>query len=208
MLVTKFLLKHQYTNVVVFNRSLDKAEQLAGMLESKAMPLDALQHYQDGFDCMIICTGASEPLIKNVLYEKLLQGDQVQKLLVDLAIPNNIATEVVENFNTQYIEIEGLRCLAKDNLAFREQEVVKGQSLLERQIEDFQLLHQQRQIEKAMKGVPAEIKAVKAHAMNEVFKKDLEELDEEARGVVNRMMDYMERQCISIPMKAAKNTVS
>ncbi|MEM9820187.1 MAG: glutamyl-tRNA reductase [Bacteroidota bacterium] len=208
MLVTKFLLKHGYTNVVVFNRSLDKAEQLAEMLGSKALPLNALELYQEGFDCMIVCTGSNEPIIKASLYEKLLQGEQDQKLLVDLAIPNNIAGDVVDRFDTQYIEIEGLRSLAKENLNFREQEVVKGKALLARQIESFELTYQQRQIEKAMRGVPAEIKAVKAHAVNEVFKKDLESLDEQAQSVVARILDYMERQCISIPMKAAKNTVS
>ncbi|MEM8907016.1 MAG: glutamyl-tRNA reductase [Bacteroidota bacterium] len=207
LLVTKFLLKHQYTNVVVFNRSLDRAQQLADMLGSKALPLNELQYYREGFDGMIVCTGATKALIDVPLYTALLNGDTDQKLLIDLAIPNNIAAEVVDQFHTQYIEIEDLRNLAKDNLAFREQEVIKGKALLARQIDAFHVHYRQRQIEKAMHKVPAEIKAIKAHAMNQVFKKDLDVLDEHARSVVYRMMDYMERQCISVPMKAAKNTV-
>jgi len=58
-----------------------------------------------------------------------------------------------------------------------------------------------------MRHVPQQIKAVKAHAMNEVFKKDLEKLDDDAIEVLERMMEYMERRCISIPMKAAKDSV-
>ena len=72
----------------------------------------------------------------------------------------------------------------------------------------FQKTHQQRQITKAMSHVPQKIKAVKAHAINEVFKKDVDELDENAREVLERVLSYMEKRCISIPMEAAKNTVS
>ena len=41
--------------------------------------------------------------------------------------------------------------------------------------------------------------------MNNVFKRDLESLDEGSRELLERMMDYMERRCISIPMQAAKS---
>lgn len=206
MLVTKFLNKHQYNNVVVFNRTIERAQQLAQIVGGTAYPLDQLEKYREGFDALIVCTGANEALINPSLYADLLNGDAQRKVLIDLAIPNNIAANVIENFNTQYIEIEDLRNLAKENLSFREEEVVKGKALLDYQIEDFHVHFRQRQIEKAMQSVPAEIKAIKAHAMNEVFKKDLDVLDEHAKSVVMRMMDYMERQCIGVPMKAAKQT--
>jgi glutamyl-tRNA reductase len=57
-----------------------------------------------------------------------------------------------------------------------------------------------------MQQVPKEIKAVKSHAMENVFRKELENLDEQSRELLERMMSYMERRCISIPMQAAKNT--
>ena len=62
-LVTKFLHKHSFSNVVVFNRTLEKAEGLANMVDGKAYTLDHLQEYQGGFDCMIVCTGATKALV-------------------------------------------------------------------------------------------------------------------------------------------------
>ena len=56
----------------------------------------------------------------------------------------------------------------------------------------------------AINRVPEAIKAVKSHAMNEVFAKELRDLNPESRQLLERMMDYMERRCISIPMQAAK----
>ena len=203
-LVVKFLRKHEFKNITVFNRSLDRAKSLAAMIKGRGAALKDLPDYQEGFDVMIICTGATGALVNSTLYNQLLQGETDTKLLIDLAIPNNIDREVVNEFNVQYIEIEDLRNLAKENLSFRQNEVVKGRKMLKRKINAFTELHRQRQIIKAMKNVPIEIKAVKAHAINKVFKKDMENLDEDTKELINRMMDYMEKQCIGIPMKAVK----
>jgi len=203
-LVTKFLRKHEFKNVTIFNRSLNRAEQLASLIAGKALPLKEIDNYREGFDVMIICTGATEALINSDLYQKLLNGETDTKLLIDLAIPNNIDREVVNEFNVKYIEIEDLRNLAKENLSFRQNEVVKGRRMLAEKLNNFIELHRQRQIAKAMKNVPAAIKAVKSHAINKVFKKDLEHVDEDTKALIERMMDYMEKQCIGIPMRAAK----
>lgn len=203
-LVVKFLRKHEFKNITIFNRNLDRARQLARIINGRSAALKDLPNYEEGFDVMIVCTGATEALVGSQLYNQLLRGETDTKLLIDLAIPNNIDREVVNEFNVHYIEIEDLRNLAKENLSFRQNEVVKGRKMLKRKIETFSKEHQQRQIVKAMKNVPEEIKAVKSHAINKVFKKDMEGLDEETKELINRMMDYMEKQCIGIPMKAVK----
>lgn len=202
-LVSKFLTKHEFKNVTVFNRSLPKAKQLSAKFTNRAFTIADLDNYKNGFDVIIICTGATEPIIKSDLYQKLLNGDTSNKLVIDLSIPNNIHRDVVDNFDVNYVEIEDLRTLAKANMKFRENEVVKGRTMIQRKLDEFGTLHQQRQIEKAMKDVPTKIKAVKSHAINKVFKKDLENVDEETKALIERMMTYMEKQCIGIPMKAA-----
>lgn len=206
-LVTKFLNKHNFTNVTIFNRTLAKAEGLANLVEGKAYALDQLENYDVGFDCMIVCTGATKAVVDPTLYTKLLQGETDEKLVIDLAIPNNVAKEVVDSANVNYIEIEDLRQLASANLSFREKEVGFGQKIISKNLETFQTLYKERQIELAMKEVPSEIKKVKAHAMNNVFKKELENLDDDALELLDRMMTYMEKRCISIPMVAAKKGI-
>lgn len=203
-LVAKFLDKHQFTNVTVFNRSVGKAEQVAEIVKGKALPLSELANYDQGFDCLIVCTASKEPIITKALYQQLKQGDEHKKVIIDLAIPPNVAEDVVEDFPVNYIEIEGLRSLAKENLALREREVVHAQAILEEYLDEFPTLHKQRKLELAMRVVPNEIKAVKKKALNEVFKKEVEELDEHTKDLVERMMAYMEKKCISIPMKAAR----
>ena len=203
-LVSKFLNKHGFSNVVIFNRTLAKAENLATLVGGKAYSLDQLRTYSGGFDCMIVCTGATKAMVDPELYTLLLKNEMDEKLIIDLAIPNNVAKEVIDGFNVNYIEIEDLRQLASANISFREKEVKHGQKIISKNIETFQTLFKERQIELAMKDVPTEIKKVKAHAMNSVFKKELENLDDDTLELLERMMSYMEKRCISIPMVAAK----
>lgn len=205
-LIGKFLVKYHYNNVAVFNRSLDKAEQLADKVSGTAHALAELYTYAKGFDCIIVCTGAPDPILTTELYAQLLNGeDPTGKIIVDLAIPHNTHPDVLADYPTStYIEIEGLKHLADENLAFREQELSTAHDRLREHIGAFPGELKARQLELAMRSVPDEIRAVRQKAVNEVFRKDMEQLDDNARALIDEMLGYMEKKCIGIPMRVAK----
>lgn len=207
-LVSKFLVKYEYNNVTVFNRTFEKAEKLASKFSNgQALSLDELAHYRKGFDIIIACTGSVKPLITNEVYANLLNGDDQHKLVIDLSIPNNVDRGIAAAHDVNYIEIEDIRQLAKVNLAFREREVTNARAILTEEIEEFEVQFRHRQVEIAMRDIPVQMKAVKVKAMNEVFKKELADLDENTIDLMERMLSYMEKKCISIPMKMAKKMV-
>lgn len=206
-LVAKFLVKHGFQNVTVFNRTLEKAQEVAALLNGQALLLSELEYYREGFDVMVVCTGATEAIINRDLYTKLLNGESKTKIVIDLAIPNNVDREIVEQFPMHYIEIEGLRNLAKENLAFREQEIVRAHHQLRKYLAEFPILLKQRQLELAFRQMPEAIKAVKEKAINEVFRKEMEVLDDNSRQLLERMLTYMEKKCIGIPMKVAREAI-
>ncbi|MCB0638271.1 MAG: glutamyl-tRNA reductase, partial [Lewinella sp.] len=121
---------------------------------------------------------------------------------------HNTDPAVVEQFQPIYIEIEGLRSLAEENMSFREREITMAAQLLTVHAEEFPLLYKQRMIERAMRQVPVEIKEVRHRALNEVFRKEMDGLDDQTRALVDEMLRYMEKKCISIPMKAARQAFS
>lgn len=206
-LVSKFLIKYGLTQVTVFNRSLPRAQSLAQQLgnSAKAYTLAELGDYREGFDIIIACTGATEPILTSEIYTALLpESDTSNKILVDLSIPYNISAEVVEGFNTHYIEIEQLKNISQTNLAFRETEVEKARELLEIEVDTFETSFRTRQLEKALSGIPTEIKAVKSHALNQVFKTEVDSLDASSRAILEKVLNYMERRCIAIPLQTAR----
>jgi glutamyl-tRNA reductase len=203
--IAKYLKKHTYTNFSVFNRTFSKAEYLAKELGGKAFKLEDLQNYNDGFDVIITCTSATDPIITEELYLKLLNGDLSPKVIVDLAIPNDTAPEVLKNHEIEYIQVNTLKDIAEKNLQERYQELINGEAIIERNIIEFRPILKQRRVELAMQEVPKKIKEIKETALNAVFVNEVNSLDPDSRKVLDMVMNYMEKKYITVPMVMAKN---
>ena len=202
--IAKYLNKHKYSNFSIFNRTFSKAESLAAELGGKAYPLAALEDFNEGFDVIITCTGSTEAIINEALYAKLLNGDQGKKVIVDLAIPNDVTPAVIHNNPVHYIEVESLKEVARKNIQERYNELVHAEEIISNNITEFFSVLKQRRIELAMQEVPRKIKEIKNTAINGVFAEEISQMDEASREVLERVMNYMEKKYISVPMVMAK----
>jgi glutamyl-tRNA reductase len=202
--IAQYLKKHKYSNFSVFNRTLKNAERLAKDLNGKAYPLTELPNFKEGFDVIITCTSATQPIINEAIYASLLNGETGKKVIVDLAIPNDTAPEVVAKFPIHYIEVESLKEKARKNIQERYDELVHAELIIDDNIKEFESVLRQRKIEIAMSDVPKKIKEIKHTAINGVFADEINTLDDNSRAVLERVMDYMEKKCITIPMVMAK----
>ncbi|RZK82492.1 MAG: glutamyl-tRNA reductase [Pedobacter sp.] len=202
--IAQYLKKHKYSNFSVFNRTLENALHLAKELNGTAYPLSALADFKGGFDVIITCTSATEPIITEEIYTSLLNGDTEKKVIVDLAIPNDTAPEIIAKFPVHYIEVESLKEIARKNIQERYDELVNAEHIIEENIKDFALVLRQRKIELAMSGVPQKIKEIKHTAINAIFADEINGMDESSRLILERVMNYMEKKCISVPMVMAK----
>jgi len=202
--IAKYLNKHKYSNFSIFNRTFSKAETLAEELNGKAYSLAELENFTEGFDVIITCTGSTEAIIDEALYAKLLNGDTGKKVIVDLAIPNDVAPAVIHNNLVHYIEVESLKEVARKNIQERYNELVHAEDIITANIAEFFTVLKQRRIELAMQEVPRKIKEIKNTALNGVFADEISQMDEASREVLERVMNYMEKKCISVPMIMAK----
>lgn len=206
-LFAKFLKKYKFSNVSVFNRSLDNAKHLVELLDAKAYHLSELSSYSEGFDVLIVCTAATSAIIDAPIYRSLLKKESEKKIVIDLSVPSNVSPDVVQGFDMEYIDIENLRALSYSNLEFRKKEIHAARVLLRSQLIAFNNQFQQRQLEKALNSVPQEIKLIKKRAIEKVYQKQIAELDDNAQSLIHEMMNYMEKKCIGVPMIAAKKLV-
>ncbi|WP_183563653.1 glutamyl-tRNA reductase [Mucilaginibacter sp. SP1R1] len=203
--ISKYLQKHKFSNFAIFNRTVSKAQQLAVDLNGEAFDLEALKTYNKGFDVIITCTSAVEPIITTEIYQSLLNGETTRKTIVDLAIPNDTAPEVLEQFPVNFIEVHSLNEVAKRNLQERYQELVHAEGIIEQNIAEFLTQLKQRRIEVAMRQVPEKIKEIRNTAINSVFADEVQGLDEQSREILEKVINYMEKKYISVPMIMAKD---
>jgi len=202
--ISKYLQKHKFTNFVIFNRTPDKARRLAKELNGLAFPLSELRNYKGGFDILITCTGSTEPVITSAIYESLLNGETTKKIVVDLAIPNDVSEEVMDHYPMHYIEISGLQAIANKNLQERYNELIHAEKIITNNVNEFLPLLKQRKVELAMSRVPEKVKEIKSFALNTVFANEMSTLDPNSREVLEKIINYMEKKYISGPMLLAK----
>lgn len=203
--ISKYLQKYKYSNFAIFNRSLNKAQVLADELGGKAFGLEDLKTYKEGFDVIITCTSATEPIITDEIYQSMLNGDTSRKVIVDLAVPNDTCPKVLENNPLTFIEVHSLQEIANNNLQERYEELIFAENIIDQNIQEFKPVLKQRRVEIAMREVPEKIKEIRDTAVNRIFADEIESMDDNSREVLARVMNYMEKKYISLPMIMAKD---
>lgn len=202
--MSRFLRKHGFTNFNVFNRTLSKAEKLAEDLNGSAHALDTLKTFKGGFDILITCTGSENHILTPEIYDSLLQGEASRKVVIDIAIPQDLSPEIIQNHNVCHISVEVLQKISNENLKARSKEIQHVEEIISDAMYEFKHIEQIRSVELAMRAVPNKVKEIKSTAINEVFKNELSELDEGSRELVDKIIGYMEKKYMSMPMIMAK----
>jgi len=202
--MSRFLKKHGFTNFQVFNRTKSKAEKLAGELNGVGHDLSELQNFSKGFDIIITCTGSENHIITPKIYEQLLQGETGKKVVIDIAIPQDLSPEIKNNHSVTHISVEVLQKISNENLKARTEEVAHVEEILDVALNQFEEINHRRSVELAMREVPNKVKEIKDHALNTVFQSEMNELDDNSREIVEKIVQYMEKKYMSVPMKMAK----
>lgn len=202
--MSRFLRKHGFTNFHVFNRTFEKAERLAADLNGIAHPLSDLKTYSGGFDVIITCTGSEHHILSPEIYDHLLQGDTGRKVVIDIAIPQDLSPEIVAKHKVIHISVEVLQKISNENLKERSKEIQHVEEIIAEARVEFRQIHHARSVEIAMRDVPNKVKEIRATAVNEVFRNELEALDPNSRETLEKVIGYMEKKYMSMPMLMAK----
>jgi glutamyl-tRNA reductase len=203
-LVGKFLQKHGFNHIDIYNRSLTNAEALAAIIKGNAYSLSELGTLPP-YNIIVACTAAQHYIVTHEMAKKLTGGVASDVLFVDLAVPCNVDPSIINDLNNvKIIAIDQLKTLAADNLKFRKKEISLAKTIIEDAVLEFKNIFGQRQIEKAFSLLPSEVSNVKTKIKEEVFKDQLKSLSTTQMELLDEILNYMESKCIAIPMKLAK----
>jgi glutamyl-tRNA reductase len=202
-----YLQKHKFANFLVFNRTIENARKLAKTLNGNAYGLSELGNYEAGFDVMVVCTSHSDAIVDKKMFTKLSAGEVSKKVIIDLALPQNVSQEVAELENISYININSLKARADVNLQLRKNEMLKCEEIIQTKIEQFKWLCRERKIEIAFGAIPKEVRAIKDMAMQEIFVKEVNLLDSASKEVLDKVLAYVEKKYNAIAIKTAKEVM-
>jgi len=207
-IAAKMLHKSGFSDIVVFNRSLQNAQRLARLVKGEAKTLEDLKDYQEDFDIIVSCTGSNDLMLTVAQYQRMTENTpNKQRFLVDLAVPADLDKNLAFVPDVHYLNIEQLREQAKCNMALRQKEIIAAQHIINENREAFQLKCRRRNIEKSLSAIPEKVKAIKGRAYNQVFQKEISELDEDSRATLDKIVNYFEKKYIGIPVSVAREAL-
>jgi glutamyl-tRNA reductase len=141
------------------------------------------------------------------LYTFLLQNESHERVVIDLAIPQDLDASILSAHPINYLSIEYLQKISNENLKERSKEILHVEQIIADSMESFENLFKERKVEIAMKDVPQQVKDIKNMAYDTVFREDLDQLDPQAKELLDKIIGYMEKKYISGPMKLAKEII-
>lgn len=153
---------------------------------------------------MITCTGSENHIITPEVYESLLLGETNRKVVIDLALPQDIDPKIVETHLITHISVELLQKISNENLKERSKEIQHVEEIIAEALFDFKNIQKIREVELAMREVPQKVKEIRSAAVDEIFRNDIEAMDDQSREVLEKVLTYMEKKYMSMPMIMAK----
>jgi glutamyl-tRNA reductase len=203
----QLLIDEGFRNFTIFNRDINNAELLAERTGGSAFQLKNLSEHSGGFDVLLTCTAASDQIITAQLFKQLLNGETNKKIIVDLAVPADVGVDVLKKFSPHYINVASVKETSEKNLATRKKELIAIRQLIYEALEDFKQIFKLRQVEIQMRELPVKVGAIRTKAVEQVFAKDISRMDPEARATLEKVLNYMEKKYVSVPMLVAKQLV-
>jgi len=136
-------------HLLIANRSLERAEQVAGTFRAQALALADLDQRLAEADIVISSTASRTPVITGDAVHAALRARRRNPMfLVDLGVPRDIAPEVAELGDVYLYTIDDLRQVADENLSHRQDAAASAEiAIVEARQEFMRWLHGQRAAE-------------------------------------------------------------
>jgi glutamyl-tRNA reductase len=202
----KFLAENGYTKVSVYNRTIENASAIAKSFGTEAKQIAELRNDASDFDALVVCTGSTEIVVTSEMYADMCVSKK-RRTVIDLALPANVGHEISTLEDVTFIDMLAVQREVQKNISYREEALSDCIAIIEKGKGEFKKHFQERSIELAMSEIPNTIKEIRQTAVDTVFSKELAQLSENDRELVDKIIGYMEKKYISVPMKLAKSVL-
>ena len=157
-LAARHLAGNGVKRMIVANRTLANAQQLAQEFSGYAITLDALAAHLPEADIVISSTASPEPVITHAAVKAALRARKRRPMfMVDIAVPRDIEPKVAELEDVYFFTIDDLHSVVQENLETRRLAARDADKLIAAEIEAFE------QQQKTLDAVPA-IRQIREHA--------------------------------------------
>jgi glutamyl-tRNA reductase len=137
-LTAKHLVANGVRNVLVANRTFERAEELAKRFDGKPIAWDDMLARMHDADIVISSTGAPHYVVTKEMVSGAMKGRSGRPLfLIDIAVPRDIEPTVNDVGGAYLYDIDDLNGVVESNLDERMKEARRAEAIIEEEMAEF-----------------------------------------------------------------------
>ena len=137
-LAATYLLNNSLDEILIANRTLSRAVELAEHLHGKSISLEEINDQLLGVDIVITSTGSTDPVITYENVKKVMKGRKNRSLFfIDIGVPRNVDPKVNKIENIFVYDIDDLKGIVEQNIENRRGEAAKAERIVDEEVLKF-----------------------------------------------------------------------
>ncbi|OXM86879.1 glutamyl-tRNA reductase [Paenibacillus rigui] len=206
--MSELTVKHLYANgadkVIVVNRTLSRAQELAGKFQGVASSMDKLLDHLAEADIVISSTGAADLVLNREQVAHVLQKRRSRPLfMIDIAVPRDLDPAIGELPNVFLYDIDNLQSIVNNHLQERRKAAVVIEEMIEAEMDVFAQWTKTLGVSPLIQALQAKANTVHEETMDSLMKK-LPDLDERELKVIRKLTKSIVNQMLRDPVVRIK----
>ncbi|HIJ85018.1 MAG: glutamyl-tRNA reductase [Magnetococcales bacterium] len=186
----------QGVRILVANRTLERAQELAGRFDGEAFGLCDLERRLAEADIIISSTGAMRPIVgADMVRAALRQRRYRSQFYIDIAVPRDLAPEIAQIDNAFLYDIDDLEKISRDNRKDRNQEVEAAEAIVRSGVAEFLTWARSLDVVPTLVALRKSLETIRDQEVEKALKgwtpltqEDRERVANMARVLVNRIL--------------------
>lgn len=199
-LTTRYLLQNGVHSVIVSNRSYEKAVEMAGSLNGRAVRFDSLGEELANADIVISCTAASHYVIREDNCREILLARQGRRIIfIDIAVPRDV-DPALQNINGVYIyDIDDLQGVINSNFGARQRAATMANDIIAEQLVEFNEWLASLYVVPVISALKKHGESIKQNELKKAFNK-LGKVSERERDIITALANSVVNQLLHYPV--------
>lgn len=195
-LTARHLISHGVQQLLVANRTPERALELAVKLAGQGVALAELPGYLPKADIIVSSTGASELVIRKVDVQNALKLRKNRPMFfIDIAVPRDIDPTVNELDNVYVYDIDDLQHVVEENRKAREREAAVAETIIAREVEDVLKWFDEQQVVPAVIRLRRKAETIRNQEIEKLFARlgpvsdsEREAIEAMASSIINKLL--------------------
>jgi glutamyl-tRNA reductase len=132
------LVSHGVTDLLVSNRSADRADNLTRQVGGRAIPFERWLEQCREIDILITATASEQPLLARENLGSILR-ERIERplFIIDIAVPRDVDPSVNDLEGVYLYDIDSLQAVAAQSLALRRQQISAAETIIAEHVAKF-----------------------------------------------------------------------